>query len=42
MFFLIKGLPFQIKDLEIRKFRDKYILCIFFHNKFFIYDEMAD
>ena len=28
------GLSFQIKDLEIRKFRDKYLLCVFSHNKF--------
>ena len=29
-------------DLEIRKFMDKYLLCVFSHNKFLIYGEMAD
>ena len=27
--FLYQGLSFQIKDLKIRKFRDKYLLCVF-------------
>ena len=41
MFFLLQVLSFQIKDLEIRKFMDKYLLCVFSHNKFLICSEMA-
>ena len=41
MFFPYYGLSFQIKDLEIRKFRDKYLLCIFSHNKFPICGKMV-
>ena len=29
------------KGLEIMKFKDKYLLCVFFHNKFPICGEMA-
>ena len=41
MFFPYQRLSFQIKDLEIRKFGDKYLLCIFSHNKFSICRRMA-
>ena len=40
--FSYQRLSFQIKDLEIRKFRDKYLLCVFSHNKFLICDKMPD
>ena len=30
-----------MKDLEIRKSGDKYLLCVFSHNKFPICDKMA-
>ena len=30
-----------MNNLEIRKFRDKYLLCVFSHNKFLICGEMA-
>ena len=39
--FSLSRLSFQIKDLEIRKFKDKYLFCVFFHNKFPICGEMA-
>ena len=41
MVFPYQGLSFQIKDLEIRKFKDKYLLCIFSHIKFPVCGEMA-
>ena len=41
MFLLFKILSFQIKDLEIRKLRDKYLLYVFSHNKFLICGEMV-
>ena len=41
MSFPYQRLSFQIKDLEIRKFGDKYLLCIFSHNKFPIYSKMV-
>ena len=34
-------LLFKKNDLEIRKLRDKYLLCVFSHNKFPICGEMA-
>ena len=41
MFFFYQGLSFQIKDLEIRKFGDKYLLCVFSHKKFLICGKMV-
>ena len=41
MFFPYQGLSFQIKDLEIKKFGDKYLLSVFSHNKFLICGKMV-
>ena len=42
MFFPYQILTFQIKDIEIRKLRDKYLLFLFSHNKFPICGVMDD
>ena len=41
MFFPYQMLSFQIKDLKIRKFIDKYLLCVFSYNKFPTCSEMT-
>ena len=39
--FSLSRILLSINDLEIRKFRDKYLLCVFSNNKFPICGEMA-